>query len=414
LQREMINTEIKIEDFDYILPDEKIARFPLKNRDSSKLLIYEKGRIHENYFRNIPDFFSSGDLLVFNNTRVIQARMLFTKPAGARVEIFCLEPVDPPDYQRSLVNNRQVTWKCLVGNARRWKNEKLEKQFDYQGHKTVLYAEKVERHDETWNIRFSWKPDDLMFAGILDIAGLVPIPPYLRREPVTEDKTTYQTVYSSIDGSVAAPTAGFHFTQEILGKLKAKGVSFTELTLHVGAGTFRPVLATNINKHIMHSEHIYFNKSNIRDLLDHKNMITTVGTTSTRTLETLYWIGCKIKCDPDINPEKLNLEQWEDKIISPLDESESLETLLEYSERTSLDEFHVVTRMMIIPGYKYHLTDRIITNFHQPRSTLLLMISALIGDDWKKVYEYALNNNFRFLSYGDSSLLIPLKPHVFS
>ncbi len=403
----MIKTDIKIEDFDYNLPDEKIAKYPLKKRDDSKLLIYEKGRIRETIFSNLADFFTSDDLLIFNNTRVIQARLIFKKTTGAIVEIFCLEPVDPPEYQKSLHNRNSVIWDCLIGNAKRWKSGQLEKSFHYQGRKIELHAEKVENTGITWKIRLSWQPDDLTFADILDLAGLVPIPPYLKREPVADDKTMYQTVYSSRDGSVAAPTAGFHFTPEILDRLKKKGISISELTLHVGAGTFRPVLATDISHHIMHSEHIYFNNSNIRDLLGHKKMITTVGTTSTRSIETIYWLGCKIKCNMQMNPENLFIDQWEDLNIEPADETASLETLLEYAERKAVNEFHCITRLMIVPGYRYHLADRIITNFHQPKSTLLLMVSAFTGNDWRRIYEYALNNNFRFLSYGDSSLLIP-------
>lgn len=403
----MIKTDFKINDFDYILPDEKIAKYPLKKRDDSKLLIYDKGRMGETVFRKIPDFFENDDLLVFNNTRVIQVRLIFKKLTGASVEIFCLEPVDPPDYQTSLQNRCTVIWKCLIGNAKRWRSGQLEKSFYNQGIKITLVAETVERTDSTWKIRFSWQPCDFTFGFILDLAGLVPIPPYLKREPVADDKTMYQTVYSSRDGSVAAPTAGFHFTPKILNILEKKGISFSELTLHVGAGTFRPVLSTDINNHVMHSEHIYFNRSNIRDLLKHKNRITTVGTTSTRSIETIYWIGCKIKYNRNIDPENLFLDQWEERKITPANETDSLERLLDYAEKQAINEFHINTRLMIVPGYRYHLTDRIITNFHQPKSTLLLMISAFTANDWRRIYEYALNNNFRFLSYGDSSLLMP-------
>jgi S-adenosylmethionine:tRNA ribosyltransferase-isomerase len=403
----MKETKIRIEDFNYTLPDEKIAKYPLKKRDDSRLLIYDKGRIRETVFRKIPDFFAEDDLLVFNNTRVIQARLIFKKSTGALVEIFCLEPIDPPDYQISLQNDRNVIWQCLVGNAKRWRSGQLQKLFYHQGTEITLFAEKVERTESTWKIKFSWQPGDITFAHILDLAGLVPIPPYLKREPVADDKTMYQTVYSSRDGSVAAPTAGFHFTPEILDKLEKKGISFSELTLHVGAGTFRPVLNTDINHHVMHSEHIYFNNLNIRTLLEHKNRITTVGTTSTRSVETIYWIGCKLKYNRNVDPRNLSLDQWEERNIVPVDETDSLETLLDFAERQSINEFHIITRLMIIPGYRYHLTDRIITNFHQPKSSLLLMISAFTGNDWHRIYDYAMNNNFRFLSYGDSSLLMP-------
>lgn len=402
----MIKTDLKIEDFDYQLPDEKIARFPLKKRDHSKLLIYDKGRIGETIFSKLTGFFSRGDLLVFNNTRVIQARLIFTKPTGARVEIFCLEPSDPPDYKASLLNHSDVIWTCLIGNAKSWKSGPLEKSVYYQGEKITLRAEKIESTNTAWKIKLSWQPGDLTFAGVLDLAGLVPIPPYLNREPVAEDKSAYQTVYSSRDGSVAAPTAGFHFTPGILHRLKKNGIVFSELTLHVGAGTFRPVLTADINQHIMHSEHIYFDRSNIRDLLRHKGRTTSVGTTSARCIESIYWAGCKICHNRDIDPDNLSIDQWEDQNISPVSPEVSLKALLEYAEKKVIQEFHLTTRLMIVPGYKFHLTDRLITNFHQPKSTLLLMISAFTGNDWTKIYEYAMKNNFRFLSYGDSSLLI--------
>jgi S-adenosylmethionine:tRNA ribosyltransferase-isomerase len=403
----MNKPDLHISDFDYVLPDDRIARFPLKQRDNSKLLIYKKGQIHETIFSNIVDYFSKDDLLVFNNTRVIQSRFLFKKPTGASVEIFCIEPVDPADYRQSLQSKYQVTWQCLIGNAKRWKRGFLEKSVDHNNKKVRILAEKLEKFDTTWLVKFSWEPDNFTFTDILEMAGLIPIPPYLKREPVPEDKITYQTVYSSVYGSVAAPTAGFHFTPEILDELKRKGIPGLELTLHVGAGTFRPVLSSEIQSHIMHSEHIYFNKASIRSLLEHNGKITSVGTTSARSLETIYWLGCKIKQNSGMDPAILSLDQWEDQNIVPVTKEASLETLFDYSERNSIRDFHVNTRLMIVPGYRYHMTDRIITNFHQPRSTLLLLVSAFIGDEWKKVYDYALKNNFRFLSYGDSSLLIP-------
>lgn len=403
----MIKSDIHISDFDYGLPDDRIARFPLKQRDSSKLLIYDKGQIRDTIFRNIVNNFSKDDLLVFNNTRVIQSRFLFKKSTGATIEIFCIEPTDPEDYQESLQNKGNVTWCCLIGNAKRWKGGFLEKSVNHNKQKVTVLAEKMEKSDNTWLVRFSWEPHNYTFADILEIAGLIPLPPYLKREPVQEDKITYQTIYSRINGSVAAPTAGFHFTPEILDKLNRNGVQNIQLTLHVGAGTFRPVLATEIYSHIMHSEHIYFNRSIITQLLKYNNRITSVGTTSARSLETIYWLGCKIKQNKNIDSETLSLEQWEDQNIVPISEKESLEILMEYSEKNAISDFHVNTHLMIIPGYRYHMVNRIITNFHQPGSTLLLLVSAFIGDDWKKVYAYALKNDFRFLSYGDSSLLIP-------
>lgn len=403
----MIKSDIHISDFDYVLPDDRIARFPLRQRDSAKLLVYEKGRIRDTIFKDIVNFFSSNDLLVFNNTRVIQSRFLFKKPTGARIEIFCIEPLDPADYQLSLQSKGHVVWQCLIGNAKRWKRGLLEKQVLHQNRKVTIFAERIEKINMTWQVRLYWEPDYFTFADILEIAGLVPIPPYLKREPVPDDKTTYQTVYSSIDGSVAAPTAGFHFTPEILGTLNSNGVQKMQLTLHVGAGTFRPVLATEIYSHVMHSEHIYFNRSVIKQLLEYNNKTTAVGTTSARSLETIYWLGCKLKQNKNICPDSLVIEQWEDQNIIPAAEKESLETLLEYSEKNLISDFHVNTHLMIVPGYRYHMLNKIITNFHQPKSTLLLLIGAFIGEDWRKVYDYALRNDFRFLSYGDSTLLIP-------
>jgi S-adenosylmethionine:tRNA ribosyltransferase-isomerase len=399
--------DVHISDYDYVLPDDRIARFPLKQRDGSKLLIYERGQIRDTLFRKIVDYFSKDDLLVFNNTRVIQSRFLFRKPTGAPVEIFCIEPADPADYRQSLQTKSQVIWQCLIGNAKRWKEGLLAKTVDHKDGRITVFAEMLEKYDTSWLVRFCWEPDNLTFAKILEIAGLIPIPPYLKREPVPEDKITYQTVYSSIYGSVAAPTAGFHFTPEILDELKRNGVSGLELTLHAGAGTFRPVLSSEIHSHIMHSEHLYFNKASIRVLLEHNGKITSVGTTSARSLETIYWIGCKIKQNKSTVSEYMSLEQWEDQNIVPVTKEASLETLLDYAERNSIRDFHVTTRLMIAPGYRFHLTDQIVTNFHQPKSTLLLLVSAFIGDDWRKVYEYALKNDFRFLSYGDASLLLP-------
>jgi S-adenosylmethionine:tRNA ribosyltransferase-isomerase len=402
-------SEIHIRDYDYLLPEDRIAKFPLAKRDTSKLLIYEKGHISHTIFRKIVKYIPATDLLVFNNTRVIQSRFIFKKPTGAFIEIFCLEPSEPADYKQSLQNTHQVTWQCLIGNAKRWKSGVLIKSALHQNKKITILAEKLEKTDNAWSVRFTWEPETYTFADILTTAGLIPIPPYLKREPVPEDQITYQTVYSSVDGSVAAPTAGFHFTHEIIEELKNKGVSQLELTLHVGAGTFRPVLATEIHEHTMHSEHIFFRKDDLKKLSAHEGKITAVGTTSARTLETIYWLGCKIKQKGNMDPQFLYLDQWEDRNLIPLSKDVILETLLEYSEKNKINDFHGITRLMIIPGYRYHMVDRIITNFHQPKSTLLLLISGFIGEDWKKVYEYAMNHDFRFLSYGDSSLLISQK-----
>jgi len=402
-------SEIHIGDYDYILPEQRIAKFPMAQRDASKLLIYDKGNISHTLFRNIVDYIPAADLLVFNNTRVIQSRFLFKKTTGASIEIFCLEPSDPADYVESFKYKSEVIWHCLIGNSKRWKEGKLSKSIIHHNEEITFYAEKMEKADGTWLVKFTWTPVHYTFADILLAAGSTPIPPYLNREAVPEDRITYQTVYSLVDGSVAAPTAGFHFTNEILDKLKNKGVPFLELILHVGAGTFRPVLATEIHEHTMHTEHIYFKKKDIQTLLAHQGEITAVGTTSARTLETIYWLGCKFKKQGRFNPQLFSIDQWEDQNMIPLSRNDSLETLLEFSDKNRIDEFHSNTRLMIIPGYKYHMVDRIITNFHQPKSTLLLLISSLIGEDWRRVYEYAMKHDFRFLSYGDSSFLIPRK-----
>lgn len=401
--------EIHIKDYDYVLPVERIAKFPLAQRDASKLLIYEKGHISHTLFRNIVDYIPITDILVFNNTRVIQSRFLFKKTTGASIEIFCLEPSDPADYQQSFENKGQVIWKCLIGNAKRWKIGQLTQSIVHKDARITFCANRLKKTDDTWLVKFTWDPVHYTFSEILTVAGLTPLPPYIKRDPIPEDKITYQTVYSSVEGSVAAPTAGFHFTPEILDMLKNKGVPFLELTLHVGAGTFRPVLATEIHAHTMHTEHLYFTKKDIHKILAHKGNITAVGTTSARILETIYWLGCKLKNQGRINSRSISLDQWEDQNLIPLSNDDSLETLLQFSEKNGINDFHANTQLMIIPGYQYHMVDRIITNFHQPKSTLLLLISSLIGEDWRKVYEYAMKHDFRFLSYGDTSFLIPRK-----
>lgn len=403
----MKTRDIHINDYDYVLPEERIAKFPLPRRDDSKLLIYNKGRISHALFRDVIESIQSNDLLIFNNSRVIQSRFLFKKSTGALIEIFCLEPSDPADYQQSFQKRDQVIWQCLIGNVKRWKDGPLSRSVSYQDKNIIIYAEKLEKTNGTWLVRFTWEPAHYSFAVILTATGLIPIPPYLKREPVPEDKITYQTIYSMVNGSVAAPTAGFHFTPELLNLLNKKGVPILELTLHVGAGTFRPVLATEIHEHIMHTEHIYFKKEDVIQLSIHNGNITAVGTTSARTLETMYWLGCKIKQKGNIKNHSLSLTQWEDQNLTALSKAASLEAILEFSERNRIDDFHVTTQLMVVPGYKYYMTDRMITNFHQPRSTLLLLISSFIGEDWRKVYDYAMKHDFRFLSYGDSSILIP-------
>ena len=401
------NIGININDYDYNLPAERIAKYPLRQRDTSKLLVYQKGHITHTIFKNFANYISPDDLIVFNNTRVIQARFLFKKPTGAVIEIFCLEPKDPPEYETSLQNKTSVTWNCLIGNVKKWKKEPLYRTVDYQNNKIILKAEKLEGIDSTWLICLSWEPPGYSFREILEMSGSTPLPPYLKREPVPADKDTYQTIYSCVEGSVAAPTAGFHFTPEILDKIKSQSAGIMEITLHVGAGTFRPVLASEVNRHTMHSEHIYFGKSDLQRLLGFQGPILAIGTTSTRTLETIYWLGCKVTEQPGLTPDDLYLRQWEDHNLTMVPEEKSLETLINFFEKNNIEQYHTFTQLMIVPGYSYMLVDKMLTNFHQPKSTLLLLVSAFVGNDWKKIYHYAMENDFRFLSYGDSSLLIP-------
>ncbi len=398
---------VDIRDYDYNLPGNHIAKYPLRQRDTSKLLVYQKGHISHTIFKNIANYISPGDLVIYNNTRVIQARFLFNKPTGAAIEIFCLEPKYPPEYETSLQNKTSVTWNCLIGNAKKWKKGPLYRTIDHQNNKIILKAEKLEEIDSTRLVRLSWEPPGYSFRDILEMSGSTPIPPYLKREPIPEDKYNYQTVYSHIEGSVAAPTAGFHFTPEILKKIRSHSAGIMELTLHVGAGTFRPVLSSEVNQHTMHSEHIYFKKSDLQKLLDFQGTILAIGTTSTRTLETIYWLGCKVTEQPDLIPDHLYLKQWEDHDLTSIPKEKSLEALINYFEKNNIEKYHTYTQLMIIPGYRYMLVDKMLTNFHQPKSTLLLLISAFVGNDWRKIYHYAMENDFRFLSYGDSSLLIP-------
>jgi len=401
------SSDIAIQDFDYNLPEDRIAKYPLKQRDQSKLLLYNKGRISHTVFQELPGLLDQEDFIIFNNTKVIQARTRFQKATGSVIEIFCLEPVDPPQYERSFQANASVSWKCMIGNAKKWKSGPLKQELIF-GDKTVqLSAVKQMQSGKEWIIRFSWSPGNLSFSEILEKTGKTPIPPYLNREAEHSDKFTYQTVYSLHKGSVAAPTAGLHFTNTTLQSIKNQGIKSLELTLHVGAGTFRPVIANQVSDHSMHTEHIYFSLNDIEMIRDHTGNILTVGTTSTRTLETIYWLGCKITKQQGLKPDKLNLGQWEAYDLDPLNRNESLENLWCYLSRNNLNTFETTTQLMIIPGYKYRMTDKMITNYHLPKSTLLLLVGAFIGNDWREVYQYAMENDFRFLSYGDSSLLIP-------
>lgn len=406
-------TPIRIDDYNYPLPDERIAKYPLPQRDHSKLLIYKDGAVSEDVFYHVGKYIPSGSLLVYNNTRVIQARLVFHKEQGARIEVFCLEPLQPHDYQLSLGSTNGCTWKCMIGNAKKWKAGplRLTTTLRSTGEEITLFAERGAQTGNTYEVHFSWESaasSAVSFAEILDAVGELPIPPYLNRPTEESDKTTYQTVYSRIKGSVAAPTAGLHFTQEVLDGLRAQGIKTTELTLHVGAGTFQPVKTADANEHTMHTEIIAVPKQTIVDIINNLGHIVAVGTTSMRTLESLYFLGEMVQGEAtsEGKHEELHVPQFV-PYTQPhtLSTEEALQALVDYLERTGQDTLHAETQIMIEPGYTFHVVDQLITNFHQPKSTLLLLVSAFVGGDWHTIYDYALSHDFRFLSYGDSSIL---------
>lgn len=406
--------EIDIADYDYPLPDERIARYPVSPRDTSKLLYYNRGAIATHIFSEMPQLLDGNELLVYNNTKVIQARMFFEKATGAVIEIFCLEPHNPADYALIFQTTTECTWQCMVGNARRWKTGALEKTLEIDGSLITLRATKadVEQTDADGRmsqyVRFEWNDSSVMFSQILEHFGNLPIPPYLCRETEEADKTTYQTIYSKYDGSVAAPTAGLHFTRNVLDEIERRGVVEDEVTLHVGAGTFHPVKTETIGGHAMHRETIEVQRTTIEHLMEKQGSIVAVGTTSVRTLESLYFLGVHILDNPD--SPKLQVEQWEpyNRDYSTIPATEALQAILGYLDRNRLKSIHAATRIIIVPGYTFRIVGKLITNFHQPRSTLLLLVSAFVGiDACKHIYSYALANNYRFLSYGDSSLLVP-------
>jgi S-adenosylmethionine:tRNA-ribosyltransferase-isomerase (queuine synthetase) len=400
--------DIRIEEYNYSLPDERIAKFPLPKRDESKLLLYKDREISQGIFKDLTDYLPPNALMVFNNTRVIRARMLFNKSTGARIEIFCLEPVVPHDYALIFQEQERCSWLCLIGNVKKWKDGVLQKEVKV-GEKTItLKAEKKESYGESHLVEFLWDKDICTFAELLDAAGILPIPPYLHRDTEESDLQTYQTVYSKIKGSVAAPTAGLHFTPEVLQNLDNKGFSREEVTLHVGAGTFKPVKSETIENHEMHTEFIAVNRSSIEKIKSNIGNIIAVGTTSVRTLESLYYIGVKLSKNIDASVENLIVEQWMpyDAANNGLTAEESLQYILDYLDKHNTDKLITSTRIIIAPGYTFKIVRGIITNFHQPKSTLLLLISAFVKGDWKSIYDHAMKNDFRFLSYGDSSLLL--------
>lgn len=404
---------IHISDYQYDLPDERIAKFPVARRDQSKLLIYNKGVVGEDVFFHLPDYLPKGALMVFNNTKVIQARMHFRKTdangehTGALIEVFLLEPAEPADYEQMFQTTGHCAWYCLVGNLKKWKEGPLTRELTIENGTLTIKATRGPIHGTSHRIDFEWN-GDVSFATIIDMMGELPIPPYLNRETQDSDKTTYQTVYSKIKGSVAAPTAGLHFTPEVLADLDAHGIEREELTLHVGAGTFKPVKSEEMEGHEMHTEYISVRRETITKLLNHDCQAIAVGTTSVRTLESLYYMGLKILANPDLTEDQLHVSQWEPYETSNAATAvAALNALASWMDAHHFEVLHASTQIIICPGYDYKIVRMLVTNFHQPQSTLLLLVSAFVGGDWRKIYDYALSHDFRFLSYGDSSLLIP-------
>ncbi len=398
--------KISIEEYDYELVDEKIAKYPKEKRDTSKLLLYKNENINEDVFSNIEKHLPENSILVFNNTKVIRARLMFQKVTGANIEIFCLEPHNPTDYALSLQSTKSCEWKCLVGNLKKWKLDALERNIQIGDEVVTLKAEKIDRDNTSIIVKFSWNNDKYHFSDLLENSGIIPIPPYLNRETEKSDLKTYQTVYAKNKGSVAAPTAGLHFTEDVFETFHKKNIIRQELTLHVGAGTFKPVSADTIGEHEMHTEHFSVSKNLIEKILNHPESIIAVGTTSIRTLESLYFLGVLIS-KKEVN-DKLHIPQWiaYNDDYNQLTTEESLQNILNYLKDNSLESLNASTQIIIAPGYRFNVIRGIVTNFHQPKSTLLLLISAFVGENWKTIYDYAKNNDFRFLSYGDSSLLL--------
>lgn len=404
----MDTKHIRINDYDYPLPDERIAKFPLARRDQSKLLVWRQGKISDDTFCRLPDYLPEGALMVFNNTKVIQARMHFRKSTGALIEVFLLEPAAPADYEQMFQTTSSCSWLCMVGNLKKWKEGVLQRTVTVKGQPVEIKAVRREPRGASHWIDFSWTPCGPSFADILDAAGELPIPPYLNRATQASDLTTYQTVYSKIKGSVAAPTAGLHFTPEVLASLDQHGIEREELTLHVGAGTFRPVKSEEIADHPMHTEYISVRRHMVEQLIRHGGHAIAVGTTSVRTLESLYYMGIYLSQHPDASEQELHVSQWTPYETQPTFTAvEALNHLLAWFDRNQLDTLHSSTQIIIAPGYKYHIVNMLVTNFHQPKSTLLLLVSAFVGGEWRPIYDYALSHDFRFLSYGDCCLLIP-------
>jgi S-adenosylmethionine:tRNA ribosyltransferase-isomerase len=410
----MFPKQLSIKDFDYDLPDEKIAKYPLQKRDESKLLIYKNDEINEDVYLNLDKHLPGNSLIIFNNTKVVEARLLFTKSSGTTIEIFCLEPADEyADITKAMLATERVLWKCLVGNAKKWKGEILEKNISLNQKEIQLSAKKISRQDENFIVEFSWDDDTISFAEVLHLAGVIPLPPYLHRNAEAEDAIRYQTIYAKSEGSVAAPTAGLHFTNDLLQKLSAKNIERNFVTLHVGAGTFKPVKTETIDAHEMHAEFFEVNIELIDAIINKADKtIIAVGTTTLRTLESLYWMGVKIGQQLIVNSqqqltiEDITIQQWDAYELNAgnISTEQALHALSNWMKENHLTKLMAKTQIIISPPYKLKVADALITNFHQPKSTLLLLVASIIGDDWKKVYDYALQNNFRFLSYGDGCL----------
>ena len=403
--------DISIADYSYHLPDHRIAYHPLAERDASKLLIWQAGRIHEDKYRNLAAHLPEGALMVFNNTRVVEARIVFQKETGARIEIFCLEPAD--EYKgmaAAMTQQGRVRWKCLIGGASKWKpGQVLSKTIAVDGASITLDARWIEKLPDSFLIELSWTPAELPFAGLLHQAGLIPLPPYIHRTVEQTDSERYQTVYARHEGSVAAPTAGLHFTEDLFRSLEQRHIQKTFVTLHVGAGTFLPVKAATLGQHHMHIEGIVVKQEAITALLEalqNCRPVIAVGTTSARTIESLYWLGVKVAKNPALSPAELVVRQWDGyELPGGTEAVAALTALLEWIKKQQLVEIVTTTQLLIAPGYAWRITAGLVTNFHQPQSTLLLLIAALIGEDWRKVYQYAQEHEFRFLSYGDGCLL---------
>jgi S-adenosylmethionine:tRNA ribosyltransferase-isomerase len=401
-------TSLSIHNFDYELPDSAVAKYPLPERDQSRLLLWQNKQIIDHHFYELPGLLPKGTMLVFNNTRVIKARLHFIKSTGAKIEVFCLEPNEPNDYVLSFSQTSSCKWICLVGNLKRWKTGLLQLPVEIDHQIITLKAEMIGVLEDGTEIEFSWNNPNYSFSEILEAAGNIPIPPYLHRESEAIDSIVYQTVYSKIKGSVAAPTAGLHFTERVFKALAKRDISCEELTLHVGAGTFQPVKSDIIGEHLMHTEHFSVSKEMIERLIAQKGKVIAIGTTSVRTLESLYRIGCKIHANPQIEPDQLSVTQWEPYAESDqnMEAKEALQAILDWLSGKGANTLETSTQIMIAPGYRFRIIDGLVTNFHQPQSTLLLLIAAILGEEWKRVYAHALSGGYRFLSYGDANLYL--------